>query len=72
MIPETDDLFKVNPELLSEFISGVHSADRVSGFTHGFYKYPARFSPVFVRQAILAFTDYGDLVLDPFMGGGRH
>ena len=42
----------------------------VSGLTHGFYRYPARFSPLFARTAIDAFTDPGDLVLDPFMGGG--
>ena len=43
---------------------------RVSGLTHSFYKYPARFSPQFVRAAIEQFTDHGDLVVDPFMGGG--
>lgn len=43
---------------------------RVAGLTHGFYRYPARFSPLFARTAIDAFTDPGDLVLDPFMGGG--
>ena len=42
----------------------------VNGLTHNFYRYPARFSPSFARQAILAFTEPGDLVLDPFMGGG--
>jgi hypothetical protein len=42
----------------------------VSGLTHNFYRYPARFSPKFVRAAIEAFSSPGDLVLDPFMGGG--
>lgn len=42
----------------------------VSGFTHNHYRYPARFSPRFVRTAIELFTRPGDLVLDPFMGGG--
>jgi hypothetical protein len=41
----------------------------VSGLTHGFYLYPARFSPLFARAAIESFTSPGDLVLDPFMGG---
>jgi len=41
----------------------------VSGLTHGFYRYPARFSPLFVRAAIEAFTERGDVVMDPFMGG---
>src|SRR5262245_2935119 len=42
----------------------------VAGLTHRFYRYPARFSPKLVRHCIQAFTEPGDLVLDPFMGGG--
>ena len=42
----------------------------VRGLTHSFYKYPARFSPVFAGAAIKAFTEPGDLVLDPHVGGG--
>ena len=43
---------------------------RVKGLTHEFYRYPARFSPSFVRGAIEAFTRPGDWVVDPFAGGG--
>lgn len=42
----------------------------VSGLTHRFYRYPARFSPIFARACIEAFSEPGDLVLDPYMGGG--
>jgi hypothetical protein len=42
----------------------------VTGLTHNHYKYPARFSPQFAAAAIAAFTKPGDLVCDPFMGGG--
>jgi hypothetical protein len=42
----------------------------VRGLTHGFYKYPARFSPTFARAAIETFTQPGQLVLDPHVGGG--
>lgn len=42
----------------------------VTGLTHQFYRYPARFSPSFARAVIEAFTEPGDLVLDPFVGGG--
>jgi hypothetical protein len=42
----------------------------VNGLTHNFYRYPARFSPTFARQVILSFSEPGDLVFDPFMGGG--
>ncbi len=40
------------------------------GYTHDFYRYPARFAPEFVRSVIAALTSPGDLVLDPFMGAG--
>ncbi len=43
---------------------------RVKGKTHQFYRYPARFSPGFVQHIIEQFTNPGDLVLDPFIGGG--
>jgi hypothetical protein len=43
---------------------------RVSNFTHGFYRYPARFGERFVREAISSLSRSGDLVLDPFCGGG--
>lgn len=41
----------------------------VSGLTHNFYRYPARFSPAFARGIIEAFSDPGDVICDPFMGG---
>jgi hypothetical protein len=41
----------------------------VSGLTHNFYKYPARFSPLFTRAAIQVFTKPREIVYDPFMGG---
>jgi hypothetical protein len=37
---------------------------------HEFYRYPARFSPRFAAAAIEAFSAPGDLVMDPFVGGG--
>jgi len=43
---------------------------RVTGLTHNFYKYPARFSPSFASTAIQLFSKQGDLILDPYMGGG--
>lgn len=51
-------------------IAGARDAAPVQGLTHGFYKYPARFSPAFVRAAIQTFTKPGDLCLDPHVGGG--
>src|SRR5690349_5272505 len=42
----------------------------VEGLTHCHYKYPARFSPEFVGATIEALSEPGDVVLDPYMGGG--
>lgn len=57
----------VVPESL---VAAVSNRDKVAGAPHDFYRYPARFSPVFAREAIRTFTDPGDFVLDPFCGGG--
>jgi len=54
----------------TRLLEAIHSEDPVAGFTHNFYKYPARFSPLFIRAMIQTFTKPGDLVYDPFMGGG--
>ena len=53
-----------------DFDKAFHSSERVQGYTHDFYKYPARFSPSFVRFMLDSLTEPGDYVLDPFMGGG--
>src|SRR5260221_10841765 len=51
-------------------IASARDGAPVRGLTHGFYKYPARFSPIFAGAVIHAFTEPGDLVLDPHVGGG--
>lgn len=55
---------------LTRLVEAACDASPIAGLTHNFYRYPARFSPKFVRAAIDAFTEPGDLVLDPFVGGG--
>jgi len=55
---------------LAGVVHAVHDDARVAGLTHDFYRYPARFSPAFARAIIDAFSTPGDLVFDPFMGGG--
>ena len=54
----------------ARLIAAARDPSPVSGYTHNFYKYPARFSPKFVRAAIEVFTRAGNSVFDPFMGGG--
>ena len=53
-----------------QFGEAFHTTERVEGFTHNFYRYPARFSPRFVRFVLDYYTEPGDYILDPFMGGG--
>lgn len=54
----------------AEIVAAVTCQKAVTGLTHDFYRYPARFSPTFARSLIEHFTQPGDLVVDPFMGGG--
>ena len=55
---------------LENLVAAAHDTAPVSGLTHNFYRYPARFSPSFARAAVLAFSKPGDWVMDPFVGGG--
>jgi DNA methylase len=61
---------RLSDEAQAALVAGARDASPVCGLTHGFYKYPARFSPAFASAAIGAFTQPGDLVLDPHVGGG--
>lgn len=61
---------RLNRPALMAFQQAVQDSRPVTGLTHLFYRYPARFSPAFVRAAIELFTEPGEVVLDPFMGGG--
>src|SRR6516162_7564885 len=63
-------LFDLSPSAQVTLIDGARDTKPVAGLTHNFYRYPARFSPVFVRAAINAFTEQGDYILDPYVGGG--
>lgn len=67
---EARPLIRLAGEVANRIVLATKDANPVSGFTHNFYRYPARFSPSLVRAAIDAFTEPGDLVLDPFVGGG--
>ena len=58
------------PSLSQRIVSAAQDNSTIRGWTHNFYRYPARFSPVFVRSVIEAYSDPGDWVIDPFVGGG--
>jgi hypothetical protein len=51
-------------------LAGATSCSYTYGSTHHFYHYPARFAPPIAREVIACFSEPGDWVLDPFMGGG--
>jgi len=59
-----------NQKLINDFKESVLNQISIFGLTHSFYNYPARFSPLFARSAILLFTKPDEVVFDPFMGGG--
>jgi len=59
----------MNSDASQRLLEAALDDSSVSGFTHQYYRYPARFSPSFVRSVIEEFTKPGDLILDPFMGG---
>jgi hypothetical protein len=68
--PSTVDWRAVTKRGFGILRAAAADTDYVSGLTHNFYRYPARFSPRFAAAAIDSFSQPGDLVLDPFMGGG--
>jgi DNA modification methylase len=43
---------------------------RANNLTHSLYRYPASMSPMIARSLIENFSRKGDLLLDPFCGGG--
>ncbi len=61
---------QISSKAEADLIEGSRDPNPVRGLTHNFYRYPARFSGSFARAAIEAFTQHGDLVLDPHVGGG--
>lgn len=65
----SEKLLSSDIERLDEALQS-SSYSYVSGSTHAFYHYPARFSPAIARAVIHTFSEPGDWVLDPFMGGG--
>lgn len=64
------DLLRLSQNARARLITAARDTEPVRGLTHGFYKYPARFSPAFARAVIETFTKTGQLVLDPHVGGG--
>lgn len=51
-------------------ITDLAKPERDRGYTRTFFSYPAKFLAKLPRGLIQRFTSEGDLVLDPFVGGG--
>lgn len=66
----TTAMIRATPEAVTRLVAAACDTAPIHGLTHNFYRYPARFSPKLVRTVIGEFTKPGDLVLDPFVGGG--
>lgn len=62
---------KVDPLSLVKRIEGIaNSPSRDRGYTRDFYSYPAKFLAALPRELIKLFTSTGNLVYDPYCGGG--
>ncbi|MDI7268524.1 MAG: DNA methyltransferase, partial [Myxococcota bacterium] len=48
----------------------VRPAPEPDRWTHGFHAYPARMHPDTAARLVAAFSDPGEVVLDPFCGSG--
>jgi DNA modification methylase len=61
---------QLGADLFDQIAVAAGTSGRIIGRTHTYYRYPARFSPLFAASVIQAFSKPGDTVLDPYMGGG--
>ena len=66
----TIDKITYDKRLILKLQQAVRASGNISGLTHNFYRYRARFLPKFVREVIELFSKPGDVILDPFVGGG--
>lgn len=54
--PNCKTEIKLTKSLAAPLIEAAHDKSRVSGLTHNFYRYPARFSPKFGGDLRVGFT----------------
>ena len=57
-------------EIYSALAVAAQDTRPISGWTHNFYRYPARFAPAFAAAAIKCLSLPSQLILDPYMGVG--
>jgi len=66
----SEKLLNNSNQVVEKLTRSALDKSRIAGLTHNFYRYPARFSPAFASTAIELFSNPGDIVLDPYVGGG--
>lgn len=66
----SEKLLNNSEQVVEKLTRSALDKSRIAGLTHNFYRYPARFSPAFASTAIELFSNPGDIVLDPYVGGG--
>lgn len=59
-----------SPTNWAQIRNAVLDQSRIAGLTHAIYRYPARFSPKFAAACIQILSRPGEVVMDPYMGGG--
>src|SRR5436190_21554113 len=67
---KSSDADSIAPAAFAVIAEAAKDRKPVAGWTHNFYRYPARFSPRFAAAAIECFSKPEDIVADPYMGGG--
>lgn len=60
----------MNNKNFKNIVLAAKDQSRISGATHRHYRYPASFSHIFAETVIKSLSKPGDIVLDPFVGGG--
>ena len=60
----------ISKSIINNIVESAQNKKKISGKSHTFYRYPAAFSPVFAETIIRLLSKPGDIILDPFVGGG--
>jgi DNA methylase len=68
VIPDPEALERLREAALDDRY--VSMGGRRTLTVHEFYRYPGRFTPAFAAAAVRAFSSAGNVVCDPFVGGG--
>ncbi len=60
----------VGTHAIKKLVDAANDGSSSANGTHWFYNYPAKLSPILTNRLIRTLSEPGDLVVDPFVGGG--